>query len=390
MEKVFYLKYGELTLKKKNRDDFTNLLFNNLKNALINYSNLIYVKNYDSLIIKNIDSYNNDELINIIINIPGFANLSIAYIIDKDVDKLCKEINDLIINDNISFKVITKRKDKKFNLNSDEINRVVATNILANKKTLKVDIHNPDIKINIEVLQNNIIFYFNKIVCANGLPVGIEGKVLVLLSGGIDSCVASHLLMKRGLHVDFLTFITPPHTSEKALDKVRSLANIVTLDGKLEKYRLFVCNFTKVQDELTHINKENYRITLLRRSFFRIATKIAKKYNYDAIATGESLGQVASQTIDSMNVISNATDALILRPLITMDKNEIINIAKKVGTYETSILPFEDSCSLFAPKNPTTKPRLSIALELEEKLDLLFSIEELVYNNTIKEEKNDN
>lgn len=389
MEKIIYLKYGELTLKKKNRDDFSTLLFSNLKNALLDFKDLYFIKNYDSVIIKNINSYKIDDLVSIIEKIPGFTNLSIAYVIPKDIELLKQEINTLVENKNITFKVISKRKDKSFHINSDEINRIIASSILNSKNNLKVDIHNPDLKINIEILQKDIIFYFNKINCANGLPIGIEGKVLLLLSGGIDSCVASHLLMKRGLHVDFLTFITPPHTSNKALEKVIELANIVTLNKRLEKYKLFVCNFTKVQDELTHISKENYRITMLRRSFFRIATKIAKKYGYDAIATGESLGQVASQTIDSMNVISNVTDLLILRPLLAMDKNEIINLAKKINTYETSILPYSDSCSLFAPKNPITKPKLFVVEELEKKLELLYSIEELVYNNTIKDIEND-
>ncbi len=390
MKEIIYLKYGELTLKGKNRDDFSSLLFRNLKNALIEFENLKFIKNFDNVIIENFSNDQRDEIINIITKIPGFTNLSIAYKIDLNLDLLNNKICELLDNTKTSFKVITKRKNKKFKKNSDEINRIVASYILSNNDNYYVDIKNPELKINIEVNNNDIIFYFKKIPCANGLPIGIEGKVLVLLSGGIDSCVASHLLMKRGLHVDFLTFITPPHTSPNALKKVEELASIVTLNKKLENYKLFVCNFTRVQDELTHISKENYRITILRRSFLRIATRIAKKYNYDAIATGESLGQVASQTMDSMKVISSATDQLILRPLITFDKNEIIDIAKKINTYETSILPFDDSCSLFAPKKPITKPKIDIVLDLEKNLDLLTSIEELVYNNTIKDFKNDN
>ncbi len=388
MERIIYLKYGELTLKGKNRDEFAKLAYQNLKYALKEFS-LEIKKNYDNVVISHFEDDMLSSIIDIATQVPGFTNLAIAYVVDKNMDVLWEQMHSLLSNESGStFKVITKRKDKKFPLNSDEINREIATKILINHPDLKVDIHNPQIKINIEV-NEKIIFYFKKIPCANGLPIGIDGKVLMLLSGGIDSCVASHLLMKRGLHVDFITFITPPHTSEQALEKVKELASIVTCNKRLQSYRLFICNFTKVQDELTHIDKESYRITLLRRSFLRIATKIANTYHYDALATGESLGQVASQTIDSMNTISQATDKLILRPLITFDKNEIIEIAKKINTYETSILPYCDSCTLFAPKNPTTKPKIEIVTDLENKLDLLSSIEELVYNNTIKDIKND-
>ncbi len=388
MEKIIYLKYGELTLKGKNRDDFSSLAFKNLKNALKEYD-LNLKKNYDNVVISNLKESNLDEVIDIAQKVPGFTNLAIAYVVEKEMDVLIQSINELLPSVNgTTFKVAARRKDKKFKLNSDEINRQVASFILQNNEQYKVDIHHPDFKINIEV-NDKIIFYFNKIPCANGLPIGSSGRVLMLLSGGIDSVVASHLLMKRGLHVDFITFITPPHTSPEALQKVRDLARIVSCNQKLENFKLYVCNFTKVQDELTHIDKESYRITLLRRSFLRIATKVAQQYNYDALATGESLGQVASQTIDSMNVISSATSALILRPLLTYDKNEIIKVAESIGTYDTSILPYCDSCTLFAPKNPVTKPKLEIALELENKLDLLSSIEELVYNNIEKESNND-
>lgn len=382
MDKIIYLKYGELTLKGKNRREFSSLTFNNLKIALKEYT-VTFKKNFDNVIISDIDDEVLNDIINISTKIPGFCNLSIAYICEKNIDIISKNIMELIEN-NKTFKVISRRKDKSFFLNSDQINRKVANDILENKNCInKVDIHKPEIKVNIEI--NDVaIFYFNKIACCNGLPVGINGRVLVLLSGGIDSCVASHLLMKRGLHVDFLTFITPPHTSEMALQKVIDLTKIITLNNKLEKSKLYICNFTKVQNELTHMEKENYRITLLRRSFMRIATKLAIEKKYQGLATGDSLGQVASQTIESIDVISESTNALIFRPLITYDKNDIIKIAKEINTYETSILPYEDSCSLFAPKNPITKPKIHIAKTLESNLNLLQSIEEIVYND-IKE-----
>ncbi len=247
MEKIIYLKYGELTLKGKNRDDFSSLAFKNLKAALKDF-NLTLKKNFDNVVISGISDENLNEVIDMATKVPGFTNLAVAYVVEKDMDVLINAIASLLptVTGN-TFKVVARRKDKKFALNSDEINRQVATYILKNNDTYKVDIHHPDFKINIEV-NEKIIFYFNKIPCANGLPVNSNGKVLMLLSGGIDSVVASHLLMKRGLHVDFITFVTPPHTSEEALQKVRDLAEIVTCQGKLQNYKLYICNFTQVQD----------------------------------------------------------------------------------------------------------------------------------------------
>jgi thiamine biosynthesis protein ThiI len=182
-------------------------------------------------------------------------------------------------------------------------------------------------------------------------------------------------MIKKGFYTDFLTFISPPHTDDRALDKVKKLKNILTLDNTLQKSKLFIVNFTSLQHEISHISKKSYQITIMRRYFFRIAQDIAIKYGYDAIVTGESLGQVASQTMESINTINNSINQkLVLRPLLTYDKSEIINISKIIGTYETSILPFADSCSLFVPTNPSTKPNIETADKLEKELDLINGI----------------
>ena len=375
MNKIIYLKYGELTLKGKNRKFFQSLLIKNLKKAISDFKVKIIDK-FDHLIIEVENSEDIDNLITIITKVPGFAHLSIGYVIDKDIE-IIKTTANQIIADNFqkTFKIESKRSDKTFYLDSIQIKNMVAGFILANNE-IKVDVKNPDIKINIEIKKNYAVVFSQKIECTNGLPVNSSGRCLLLLSGGIDSPVAAHLLMKRGLAVDFLTFITPPHTSEEALNKVVDLANIVSLDRKLMNYNLHICDFSKIQHEMNHVENKSYNIALMRRSFFRIAEKLKEKYHYDLIATGEAIGQVASQTIESLFSSSSVVEnSLIIRPLITYNKNEIINLAKKINTYETSILPYDDSCSLFAPKHPITKPKVEVVKELEDSLSFLTDLE---------------
>ncbi|MCF0227554.1 MAG: tRNA 4-thiouridine(8) synthase ThiI, partial [Malacoplasma sp.] len=243
-----------------------------------------------------------------------------------------------------------------------------------------------DLCISLEVKKDLCVLYYEKIKGCGGFPVGINGRCLVLISGGIDSPVAASLIMKKGMHVDFLTFMTPPHTSEKVLNKVKKLIKKVTLDGKLEKPTLYVCNFTHIQHELSHISDKSYQITLMRRYFLRIANALKNQNKYEAIGTGESLGQVASQTIQSMQTIENVLDnnCVILRPLLTYDKLEIIKLAKEIDTYDTSIIPYEDCCSLFVPKSPVTKPSTKYACKLEQELELLDKIFVNTLNKYIK------
>jgi thiamine biosynthesis protein ThiI len=251
--------------------------------------------------------------------------------------------------------------------------------ILDNFKNYKVDVRKPQLLINIEIDKEKTIFYFEKHLGEGGFPIGINGRVLMLISGGIDSPVAAKLLMKKGLHVDFITFLTPPHTSNKVLEKVKKLIKIASHDSLLQRSKLFVCNFTPLQHELSHISDKSYQITLMRRYFYRIACDVAKKNKYSAIGTGESIGQVASQTLESMKVIQNSiNDFLVLRPLLTYDKQEIINLSNKYKTYETSILPYEDCCTLFVPSNPQTRPKLDSAIKLESKLDMIEEIYKMV------------
>ncbi|GHU48299.1 putative tRNA sulfurtransferase [Bacilli bacterium] len=390
MRNIIYIKYGELTLKGKNKMSFINCLYFNLKKALIDFRNVSIHKQYDSATISGFTAKNKDEIMSILKQIPGVGLIIPAYIANKEFAKLGEAIVKQLIKNkitNTTFKVNSKRSDKSYPLDSMQLSMKMGGLILRNFKGYSVDVHKPQLKVTIEIKLKEAIFYFEKIKGCGGFPLGINGKVLLLVSGGIDSPVAAKLLMKKGFQVDFLTFISPPHTDDRALDKVRSLKKTITLDGKLENSKLYIVNFTPLQHEIAHISIHSYQITIMRRYFFRIAHDLALKDKYDAIATGESLGQVASQTINSMKTIQNAIgDALVLRPLLSYDKSEIIELSRYYGTYETSILPFADSCSLFVPTNPVTRPTIHTALKLEAELELVPEIYKHIINKNIKVE----
>ncbi|MGL4950637.1 MAG: tRNA uracil 4-sulfurtransferase ThiI [Mycoplasma sp.] len=382
---IILLKFGELCLKGKNVNSFKRAAYNNLKYALKTYD-CTFDKQFDYIIIKNFNESEIDSLTKDIRLIPGFSYFTFGYSVPcgmEEIKECCLQLSKKMIASSkheLSFKIETKRSNKNFSLNSDEINRELGSFIISNLN-LKVNVHNPDLRLKIEIKKDIAIIYTSKISTVGGLPVGTSGKCLVLLSGGIDSPVASFELLKRGMHVDFLTFITPPHTSPEALQKVKDLISKITNQNKISSAKLFICNYSPIQHELYHLSNESYRITILRRSFMRIANLLCEKYGYDCIATGDALGQVASQTIESLSVINEASQKLVLRPLIGFDKNQIINIAKDIDTYTTSIKPFDDACSLFAPKNPITKPKLESAIALESEIDLLKSLETNIINN---------
>lgn len=385
MEKIIYLKYGELTLKGKNRKDFIKKLADNLKPAFQTYSGKITTY-HDYAIIQEIKNEDFDNVVNVLKKTPGIHSINIAYVIEKDLEKIAMFIGTQINENNLDkWKIEVSRTDKNFGSNSSVLKRELG--ILTTKYTnLKPLLTNPNCTIQVDIKHHNALVYFQAIHGIDGLPIGTSGKALMLISGGIDSPVASHLLLKRGLKVDFITFMTPPHTSHEALVKVKMLVNQLTCNGLLYTPKLYIVNYADCQTEIAHISKESYRITLMRRSFFRIAKNLAQKADYQCIATGESLGQVASQTIESMTTINNVLDDfLILRPLVGLDKFNIIDIAKKIGTYPISVIPYPDSCSLFAPKNPITKPTIQIAEMLENELLVLHDLEKnALEKNTVK------
>lgn len=379
MEKLIIIRYGELTTKHKNKNDFINQLNKNIKTSLKDYPELKYIPFHDHIEITNYQLDQEAKISEILTTIFGISNFSFALKFKKDLNLIEKEIITLVTRSDNKFKTFklnVTRNDKKFPLDSRAILEQLASKILKNTD-YKVDVHNPDLNIFIQVKDKAIYYFDHKIEGAKGLPVGSSGRVLLLLSGGIDSSVAAYKLMKRGAEVIFLHFATPPVTSEEALDKVKKLVYNLRFFNNYSQ-NLFLCNFLPLQNELMHLATPSYRITIMRRMFMQIANKLAKQWKIQALATGDALGQVASQTLSSINVINQASDLPILRPLITEDKNDIINIAKKINTYELSILPFEDCCSLFVPKSPTTNPKIEIAQDLEKQLNELINLEELV------------
>ena len=374
MKKLIFIKYGELTTKKGNRNVFIKKLTNNIKNILdnINYSmksdrSRIYIESDDiSLIVEKLK------------NIFGIHSIVIAYKVDNNSDAIIDSVLDLVKNESFkTFKVDTKRADKKFSIHSMDFNKMVATKILRNMD-VKVDVHNPELIIKIEIRVEGTFIYFNEIKGLGGYPVGIQGKSLLMLSGGIDSPVAGYLALKRGVDIECLYFESPPHTSIEAKNKVIKLANIINkYSGNI---KVNIVPFASIQETILRHVKEEYITTIMRRMMYRIAKKYAKMNNMQVIFNGESIGQVASQTLSSMNVINNVCDIPVIRPLACMDKLEIIDIAKKIGTYETSILPYEDCCTVFVPKHPVINPTLDKCLLYEKSFDYETLINEAINN----------
>lgn len=380
MKKVILIKYGELTTKKDNRNFFINKLKNNIFDKLSNYDFEIRDDYYRMFIFPNEDDI--DGIVNILKNIFGIHEIVIAYM-DEEVteDSILKcSLEIMRIQEFKTFKVVTNRSDKKFPIKSMEMNNIVGGHILKNIEC-KVDVHNPDIYVWIEIRKDCAYLMLNKIAGAGGYPVGIQGKVMMMLSGGIDSPVAAYLLMKRGVYVEFVHFASPPYTSQEALNKVLDLAK--TLTKYQSRIRVHVIDFTKIQLAIYKGVPESYAITMMRRYFLRIANMLSEHRGALAIGNGENLGQVASQTLHSMEAITQMDSLPILRPLLTYDKVEIIDLAKKIETYETSILPFEDCCTIFTPKNPVTKPKSEKVNDFELKLDLGEMIVEAVENREI-------
>ena len=276
-----------------------------------------------------------------------------------------------------TFKIVTKRSDKAYPIKSNDVNNIIGGFILKNLEC-KVDVHNPDIYVNIEIRRDKTFIYTKEINGIGGYPVGIEGKGLLMLSGGIDSPVAGYLALKRGVDLECLYFESPPHTSLLAKEKVIKLASILNEYSK--NIKIHIIPFTKLQEEIYKNIDDTYMITILRRMMYRIAFKAAKKRNCKVIINGESIGQVASQTLTSMNVINSVTNYPIIRPVACLDKLEIINIAKKIGTYETSILPYEDCCTIFVPRHPVINPDINKAVSFEQLIDYETLINECINN----------
>ncbi len=374
------IKYGELTTKGDNRKEFINKLSSNIKDKLSKYD-ITIIKNHSRMFIEFDDKYKK-EIIGTLKNTFGIHAFNIFYKVNTNTEEINKEVlerlNEIDFN---TFKVNTKRRDKSFEISSMDFNRVVASFILKNKSNVKVDVHNPDIYINIEIEKNNTYIYFNEIKGLGGYPVGIAGKGLLMLSGGIDSPVAGYYALKRGVKIDAIYFEAIPHTSIAAREKVISLAK--ELLKYSSNFNLYVVPITKLEEEIYNKIDSTYMITILRRMMYRISEEIAKRNNHLILINGESIGQVASQTLTSMSAINEVVSIPVIRPVACFDKLEIIDVAKKINTYETSILPYEDCCTIFVPKHPVINPKKDKCNSYESLIDYDSLINEAI-DNTIK------
>ncbi len=376
MEQVILIKYGELTTKKANRNLFIKTLYDNILEKLKDYQVKI-TKDRVRMFIETTD--NIDEIVNILSNIPGIHGIVIAYKVDTNTEEIKAKTLDIVKTINFkTFKVETKRSNKNFPIPSMEFNNIIGGLLLKNIPNIKVDVHNPDYLLKIEIRDKYTYIYIKEINGLGGYPIGVAGKGLLMLSGGIDSPVAGYLAMKRGIKLECIYFESPPHTSIQAKNKVKKL--VAKLNNYQSNITLHVINFTKIQEAIYQNINPNYMITIMRRMMYRISTKVAEKNNCLAIINGESVGQVASQTLTSMQVINNVTSYPIIRPLACYDKLDIIDISKKIDTYETSILPYEDCCTIFLPKHPVINPSLDKAIEYEKNIDYEELIEEAINN----------
>ena len=376
MEKIILIKYGELTTKKSNRNQFIKKLNNNILKQ-INDLNL-EIKYDQSRMFIYVSEAHLDEVVERLNKVFGIHGIVICHPVDNNIESIKEKTLEILKNEKFNtFKIVTKRSDKAYPIKSNDVNNIIGGFILKNLEC-KVDVHNPDIYVNIEIRRDKTFIYTKEINGIGGYPVGIEGKGLLMLSGGIDSPVAGYLALKRGVDLECLYFESPPHTSLLAKEKVIKLASILNEYSK--NIKIHIIPFTKLQEEIYKNIDDTYMITILRRMMYRIAFKVAKKRNCKVIINGESIGQVASQTLTSMNVINSVTNYPIIRPVACLDKLEIINIAKKIGTYETSILPYEDCCTIFVPRHPVINPDINKAVLFEQLIYYEILINECINN----------
>lgn len=369
------IKYGELTTKKANRKVFINLLENNIKNILKGLEYKISKDRVRMYITSNNDTM--DKILEKLKKVFGIHSIVVAEKVNTNIEEIKTKSLEILKGDYKTFKVNTKRADKKFEIHSMEFNNIIGGFILKNT-ALKVNVHNPDVILNIEIRVEGTFIYTNEIKGLGGYPVGIQGKGLLMLSGGIDSPVAGYLSLKRGVDLECLYFESPPHTSIEAKQKVIKLASIINeYSGNI---KVNIVPFTKIQEEIYKNCPDSYIITIMRRMMYRIAERVAKRTKSKIIINGESIGQVASQTLTSMYAINNVTSMPVIRPVACLDKLEIIEIAKKIDTYETSIIPFEDCCTIFVPKHPVINPNLDKCIEYESLIDYENMIENAINN----------
>lgn len=368
------IRYGELGLKGKNMKQFIIQLQRNIKAALWAYPN-IRVKRTQGRLFVELQGAKAEPIIEELKKIYGIHSMSLAIKVENDLNDI-KAGALTAMNQNkeqTTFKISVRRANKGFPIGSQEMNQILGAYVLKNIHGLTVDVHQPAVEISVEIRENATYITTKNVSGAGGLPVGTAGKTLLLLSGGIDSPVAGHLMMKRGIQLEMIHFHSPPFTSERAKQKVLDLTKVLTKYGGSIKVHLVP--FTDLQQEIFKSIPERFAMTVMRRVMLRVSEKVCEKEGILSLTTGESLGQVASQTLASMNVINEVTNLPILRPLVALDKSDIISHSHKIATYDISIRPYEDCCTVFVPKAPVTNPKRDIVQQFESKVDFSEHIE---------------
>lgn len=372
--------FGELSTKGKNIMNFIRLLGNNIKYALRDFKNLTYEIRKDHIIIL-LNGEDFSEVKKPLKKVSGIGSFALAKNVDKNMDAISEEAKEVyLLSKKTTFKVETRRADKDFPIHSDDVSRKVGSYILRSVETAKVDVHNPEVMIHIMIRLEGAYVYAIKEKGMGGYPLGIAGKSLCLLSGGIDSPVAAYLMMKRGVKLECIHFAAPPYTSQAVIDKIHDLLHV--LNEYQPDIKLYVVPFTELERKIYEVAGPSYCVTVMRRMMMRIAERIANKHNDLILSSGESIGQVASQTLPSMKVIEECCHLPMVRPLACTDKSEIIQIAKDIGTYDISIRPFEDCCTIFTLKDPVTHPNLEVVNKIESEFDWQTMVSECVKNTT--------
>ncbi len=368
MSKVIIIRWCEIHLKGKNRKYFEKMLEDNIKASLKDFS-YKFIKISGRYLLEEYNEFDEEVIISKLKKISGIHTISIATVLDTNIEDIVKIALEYTKNREGTFKVETRRADKTFEMPSLKLSAYVGGKILENNGKLQVDVHNPSFTLNIDIRESKTtLIYTDSIKMMGGMPNGSAGRGMLMISGGIDSPVAGYMMAKRGMKLDCIHFHSYPYTSELAKEKVITLTKMVgEYTGGVN---LYIVPFTKIQEEIHKNCKEEFMITLMRRFMMRISEKIAYKTHAQAIITGESLGQVASQTIESITSSNSVVKMPVLRPLIALDKLEIIKISEEIGTFETSILPYEDCCTVFLPKFPAIKPNLKSVIESESLLDV--------------------
>ncbi|WP_062355070.1 tRNA uracil 4-sulfurtransferase ThiI [Bacillus kwashiorkori] len=370
------IRYGELSLKGRNRNLFVDKLRRNVQYVLKDFKNIKIHANRDRMYIS-LNGENWHSISEKLSKVFGIQSFSPVLKVDRDIENVKKQAVHLFNELNATgkkFKVSAKRADKTYEYDTNDLNQMIGGHLLKNINDLTVDVHHPDVDLKVEVRKNAIYLTCEIIKGAGGLPVGSSGKAMLMLSGGIDSPVAGYLAMKRGLLVEGVHFFSPPYTSERSKEKVLDLGKrLAEVSGM---FKLYIVPFTEIQQHIIQHIPENYTMTVMRRVMLQITDAIRNREEGLAIITGESLGQVASQTLDSMHVINEVTNTPVIRPLVTMDKDDIIRIAREINTLDISNRPFEDCCTIFTPSQPKTKPKKDKVHQYEIRMNIEPFIEQ--------------